>query len=80
MHTALHATFNNTNIISKDSLTMSVERKLRLTDQERQMYKSERLDNFRWISRIVASYSSVPLTDAEKVPDELCKQLSDVGK
>ncbi|KAJ3535613.1 hypothetical protein NMY22_g6405 [Coprinellus aureogranulatus] len=59
---------------------MSVRRKLHLTDEERQMYKSERLDNFRWISRIVASYSKVQLKDADRVPKELCEQLSDIGQ
>jgi hypothetical protein len=59
---------------------MSVKRKLHLTAQERQMYKSERLDNFRWIARIVASYSNVQLKDTDRVPPELCQELSDIGQ
>lgn len=59
---------------------MSVKGKLHLTAEERQMYKSERLDNFRWISRIVASPSNVQLKGTDRVPPELCEELSNIGQ
>ena len=58
---------------------MSIKRKLHLTKEEREMYKAEQLDNFRWISRIVASYSPVSLKASDRVPPELCKEMSDIG-
>ena len=52
----------------------------KLTEEQRRMYAAEKLDNFRWISKIVASYSSYTLTAADRAPVSLYHTLSDIGK
>lgn len=61
-------------------MSSKIKQKLQLTDEDREMYAAERLDNFRWISHIVASYSMVHLTENDRVPRDLCEQISDIGR
>ena len=51
-----------------------------LTEEQRQMYATEKLDNFRWISKLVATYSPYTLTDADLAPDSLHQELAEIGK
>jgi hypothetical protein len=51
-----------------------------LTEEQRRMYAAEKLDNFRWISKIVATYSPYTLTDADLAPDSLHQELAEIGK
>lgn len=51
-----------------------------LTEQQRQMYAAEKLENFRWISKLVATYSSYTLTRADLVDDEICKEVAELGE
>lgn len=44
------------------------------------MYSQERMMNFRWISRIMATYSKHTLTHADLVPVELSLELSELGQ
>ena len=52
----------------------------KLTEEQRRMYAAEKLDNFRWISKIVASYSSYTLTAADRVPVSTYQALADLGE
>lgn len=51
-----------------------------LTEEQRRMYASEKLENFRWISKIVATYSNYTLTNADIAPDELYQELAELGE
>jgi len=51
-----------------------------LTEEQRQMYATEKLDNFRWISKLVATYSPYTLTDADLAPDSLHQELAEIGR
>ena len=51
-----------------------------LTEEQRRMYAAEKLDNFRWISKIVATYSSYTLTDADLASESLHQELAEIGK
>lgn len=50
-----------------------------LTEEQRRMYASEKLFNFRWISKIVATYSPYILTDADLVPENIYQELAELG-
>lgn len=52
----------------------------KLTEEQRRMYTTENLDNFRWISKIVASYSSYTLTAADRAPVSLYHTIADIGE
>ncbi|KAF9043495.1 alpha/beta-hydrolase [Hymenopellis radicata] len=54
--------------------------KYALTDAQRHMYASERLMNFRWISRIVAKYSAYTLTDKDLASADIELELADIGQ
>lgn len=51
-----------------------------LTELQRQMYAAEKLENFRWISKLLATYSDHILTSTDLVSDELYKELSELGE
>jgi len=44
------------------------------------MYATEKLENFRWISKIVATYSPYTLTGADLAPGALHQDLAEIGK
>jgi len=52
----------------------------KLTEEQRQMYAVEKLDNFRWISKIIATYSPYTLTTADRAPVSLYQTLADLGE
>lgn len=52
----------------------------KLTEEQRRIYAAEKHENFRWISKMVASYSSYTLTAADRAPVSLYHTLSDVGE
>lgn len=52
----------------------------KLTEEQRRMYAAENLDNFRWISKIIASYSSYTLTAADRAPVSLYHTITDIGQ
>lgn len=54
--------------------------KLKLTDEQRQMYAAERWSQFRFLSRIFSTRSLHTLTRAERIPASLQTLLSDVGQ
>lgn len=58
---------------------MSSTRQNELTEEQRRMYASEKLDNFRWISRLVATRSSYTLKNTDLAPESLHLELSDIG-
>jgi hypothetical protein len=43
------------------------------------MYAAEKEENFRWISKIVATYSPYTLTDVDLVSLELYQELAEIG-
>ncbi|KAF8966632.1 Alpha/Beta hydrolase protein [Flammula alnicola] len=51
-----------------------------LTEEQRRMYASEKLDNFRWISKLIATYSPYTLTDADMASEYLCQELAELGQ
>ena len=53
---------------------------VKLTEEQRRIYSTEGHENFRWISKIVASYSSYTLTAADRAPISLYHTLSDLGE
>ncbi|KAF6764099.1 Alpha/Beta hydrolase protein [Ephemerocybe angulata] len=57
-----------------------LKQKLALTEEDREMYAAERLDNFRWIAKVLASYSDVHLTEADRVPSQVCEDISEIGQ
>ncbi|KAF9568263.1 alpha/beta-hydrolase [Agrocybe pediades] len=59
---------------------MSFSKAYVLTEEQRRMYASEKLENFRWISKLVATYSPYTLTDADLVPESLYLELAELGQ
>ncbi|KAF8815114.1 alpha/beta-hydrolase [Phlegmacium glaucopus] len=51
-----------------------------LTEEQRRMYATEKLDNFRWISKVVATFSPYTLTIADRAPVSLHQTLADLGQ
>jgi hypothetical protein len=52
-----------------------------LTDSERTMYASERLDNFRWLSKVAGRYADgPPLTEKDLVEEEVAKEVGEIGE
>ena len=51
-----------------------------LTEPQRQMYAAEKLENFRWISKLLATYSDHILSSIDLAPDELYKELAELGE
>lgn len=52
----------------------------KLTEEQRRMYAAEKLDNFRWLSKIVATYSPYTLTAVDRAPVSLYRTLADFGE
>lgn len=50
-----------------------------LTEEQLRMYAAEKEENFRWISKIVATYSPYTLTAADLVSSELYQELAEIG-
>jgi hypothetical protein len=44
------------------------------------MYAAEKFENFRWISKLVATYSDYTLTAIDLAADELSKELAELGE
>lgn len=53
--------------------------KEQLTNEQKLMYASEKMENFRWISRLVASYSPRTLTAADLVSPDLEDEMAEIG-
>jgi hypothetical protein len=53
---------------------------VKLTEEQRRAYAAEEHENFRWISKILASYSSYTLTAADRAPLSLYHTLSEIGE
>ncbi|KDR80354.1 hypothetical protein GALMADRAFT_223234 [Galerina marginata CBS 339.88] len=51
-----------------------------LTEEQRRMYASEKLENFRWISKLVATYSQHTLTDSDLASENLYQELAELGQ
>lgn len=51
-----------------------------LTAEQKRMYDSEKLDNFRWISRLLADSSPVPLKTDDVVETDLTLELAELGQ
>ncbi|KAJ3567672.1 hypothetical protein NP233_g6210 [Leucocoprinus birnbaumii] len=54
--------------------------RLELTETQQRMYTAEKLENFRWISKLVATYSGYELTEKDIVDEEICQWLREVGQ
>lgn len=50
-----------------------------LTDAQRAMYRSEKLMNFRWLAKLVATYSSYTLTQKDLAPVDVELELAEIG-
>ncbi|TFK38028.1 Alpha/Beta hydrolase protein [Crucibulum laeve] len=51
-----------------------------LTEKQRKMYAAEKAQNFRWISKLLATYSTYTLSDKDLTPVELGVELSKIGQ
>ena len=52
----------------------------KLTEEQKHMYQSERLINFRWIAKLFATHSSYVLTAADVVQWDLHLELAALGQ
>lgn len=50
-----------------------------LTPAQKNMYRSEKLMNFRWVARILASYSSYVLSARDQAEEDLFSELAEIG-
>jgi len=57
-----------------------MSKQLLLTEEQRKMYAAEKLNNFRWISKLVATYSNYTLTSVDLVPEALYQELAELGE
>ncbi len=57
-----------------------MSKQLLLTEEQRKMYAAEKLNNFRWISKLVATYSDYTLTSVDLVPEALHQELAELGE
>ncbi|KAK7044856.1 triacylglycerol lipase [Favolaschia claudopus] len=62
------------------STASNTKRKYALTKEQKHMYASETLVNFRWISKIMASYSPHKLSSRDIPPLEVTDYLSEIGQ
>ena len=60
-------------------LVRSRSHKHEFTQEQRRLYASERLLNFRWISKILAKRSAHILTEADLVSEVVGTELDDLG-
>ncbi|KAK7047280.1 hypothetical protein VNI00_006511 [Paramarasmius palmivorus] len=51
-----------------------------LTEAQKIMYASEKATNFRWISKIMASYSPHVLTSSDVAPVNIQSELAEIGQ
>lgn len=51
-----------------------------LTETQRRLYTAEKLENFRWISKLIAAYSKYKLSEEDLVCEDLCQWLREVGQ
>jgi len=51
-----------------------------LTETHQQLYASEKLENFRWVSKLVATYSKYKVSEEDLVCEDLCQWLREVGQ
>jgi hypothetical protein len=51
-----------------------------LTEDQKHMYQSERLMNFRWISKVFATHSSYVLSARDVAPYDLHIELAALGQ
>lgn len=54
-------------------------KKYALTEDQRRMYASEKLVNFRWISKVFATHSTYVLSDEDLAPATLNAELGELG-
>lgn len=57
----------------------SASKKYALTEDQRRMYASEKLVNFRWISKVFATHSTYVLSDEDLAPATLNAELGELG-
>ncbi|KAJ7468086.1 Alpha/Beta hydrolase protein [Mycena latifolia] len=51
-----------------------------LTEEQKLMYASEKLMNFRWISKVMATYSPYTLSSVDLAPVDIQNDLSEIGQ
>ncbi|KAF9482285.1 alpha/beta-hydrolase [Pholiota conissans] len=61
-------------------MSLFSQRTYTLTEEQRRMYASEKLFNFRWISKVVATRSPYTLTEADLVPQNIYQELAELGQ
>lgn len=54
--------------------------KVVLTEAQKRMYASEKLMNFRWIAKTVASYSAYTLSDKDLVSRDTELDIAELGE
>ncbi|EAU89653.2 hypothetical protein CC1G_02542 [Coprinopsis cinerea okayama7 len=54
--------------------------KVQLTEEQRRMYAAERLDNFRWISKLLAAHSPQVLNDTHLVQTHIKEEIEEIGQ
>src|SRR6266550_8677187 len=54
-------------------------RRYPLTDEQRRMYASEKLDNFRWVAKLLAKYSEAELCDDDLVSETTSREVAEYG-
>lgn len=54
--------------------------RLELTEAQQRMYTAERLENFRWIAKLVAAYSTYELKEEDVVAADLVLWLREIGE
>ncbi|KAF7306377.1 Triacylglycerol lipase [Mycena indigotica] len=54
--------------------------KLALTDDQKIMYRSEKLMNFRWIASVLSTYAPYTLTSGDLVTPAVQQYISDIGQ
>lgn len=50
-----------------------------LTADQLRMYRTEKLTNFRWIAKVLASYSPYVLTSKDLASADLSVEVSEIG-
>ncbi len=69
----------NSSLSESENSLMVPARKLVLTKEQRQLYASEKLVNFRWICKIAATYSPYILTERDILPENKYEGLAELG-
>lgn len=50
-----------------------------LTAAQKEMYRSEKLTNFRWVAKIMAKYSPYTLSARDLADEKLFSELAEIG-